>query len=127
VRQLWVHRTIEAPAERLWELLTDLESWPHWGPSVRSATLDGPFAAGTRGTVTTAVGARLPFEITAFDPPHRWSWTVAGVPATDHAVEDLDGRRCRVGFGVPWVAAPYLGVCAVALHRLDRRATPHPS
>lgn len=68
----------------------------------------------------TAVGVWVPFEITEFDEGRSWSWEVYGVPATDHRVEPIDEQRCRVGFGAPGVASPYLAVCAVALGRIDR-------
>lgn len=125
VRSVWVHREIGAPAGELWTLLTDVEHWPRWGPSVRSARLDGNgrFEAGMTGAVTTVLGVRLPFAITAYEDGIRWSWRVAGVTATDHSVRPVGPRRCRVGFGVPWPAAPYLVVCLVALRRLDRIAT----
>lgn len=64
----------------------------------------------------------MPFEITVFEPGRRWDWTVAGVPATGHRVRATSGG-CRVLFDVPWWAAPYLTVCAVALDRIDRLAT----
>jgi uncharacterized protein YndB with AHSA1/START domain len=124
VKRLWARRAIDAPAELLWGLLVDPERWPSWGPSVRSAELIGPpLGLGSRGAVTTVGGLRLPFEITAFEPGHRWAWMVAGLPATDHTVEVLAVDRCRVSFGVPVVAAPYLVVCRVALGRLDLLAT----
>ena len=123
MRRLRVWRQIEAPATVVWDLLIDLDRWPAWGPSVRSAALDaGTFEAGATGTVTPAVGPQLPFEITAFDPGERWGWRVAGVEATEHVVQPRGTARCRVGFGVPWPLAPYLAVCAVALRRLDRLA-----
>lgn len=122
--KLWTRRTIDAPGDVLWTLLTDPDHWPAWGPSVRSAEIDGPrLEAGTTGTVTTAIGIDLPFEITSFEPGVQWSWKVAGVPATDHRVEALAPARCRVGFGVPAWAAPYLAVCRLALRRLDALAT----
>ena len=121
MRTVWVHRDIDAPAERLWDLLTDLESWPEWGPTIRSADLrDQQLEAGAVGTITTAIGVEADFEVTAYDEGSRWAWRVVGIPATDHVVRPLDAARCRVGFGVPWPAAPYLAVCRVALHRLDR-------
>lgn len=119
----WVTAEIGAPASVVWHLLTDPEAWPAWGPSVRSARLDAPaLARGVTGEVRTAVGVRLPFEVTAFEPGRRWAWSVAGVPATDHTVEPLGAARCRAGFGVPWPATPYLAVCRVALGRLARLA-----
>jgi len=124
VKQLWIRRDIDAPATVLWELLVNPERWPTWGPSVRRAVLDGPdLRLGSRGSVTTVGGLRVPFEITLYVRGARWAWTVAGVPATDHTVEPLGPDRCRVGFGAPWVAAPYLAVCRMALSRLDGLAT----
>jgi hypothetical protein len=82
----------------------------------------GPVALGARGTVTTSVGPTLPFEVTACRPGTSWSWEVAGVSATDHHVEPLGPQRCRVAFGVPWPAIPYLLVCRIALRRLERLA-----
>jgi hypothetical protein len=42
-------------------------------------------------------------------------------------VEPLGPDRCRLSFGVGWVALPYLAVCRVAIGRiadLARSATP---
>lgn len=92
---------------------------------MRRAVLDGSateLALGVRGTVWTAVGVPMPFVITAFEPGRRWDWAVAGVPATGHRVRVVPGG-CRVVFDVPWWAAPYLTVCAVALGRIDRLAS----
>jgi hypothetical protein len=123
VKRINVWRTIEAPAGVLWELLTDLSRWPEWGPTVRSARLEGEgLAAGARGTVTTVVGLDLGFEITEYSEGTHWAWKVAGLPATDHSVEELSAESCRVGFGVPWPAVGYLTVCQVALHRLEAMA-----
>lgn len=123
VRTVWVHRDIAAPAERVWELLTNVDCWPDWGPTVRLAELDSDsFEAGATGTVMTSIGMTLPFEITEHEAGRRWTWTVAGIPATDHTVAALGPQRSRAGFGVPWLAAPYLAVCAVALRRLESLA-----
>lgn len=121
MRKLWIWGEFDAAAPRLWQLLVDPEQWARWGPSVRSATVQADaLAQGARGTVTTALGIDLPFEITRFEPGTRWAWTVHGVPATDHLVEAIGPERCRVGFGVPWPATPYLAVCRLALGRLGR-------
>ncbi|HUW04352.1 MAG TPA: SRPBCC family protein [Acidimicrobiales bacterium] len=124
MRTFWLTHDIEAPANVLWDLLTDTDQWPLWGPSVRSATVDDGrrLSADSKGTVSTALGITLPFAITDWADGARWAWTVAGIPATTHSVEALSPTLSRVGFGVPAAAAPYLMVCRVALRRLDRTA-----
>ena len=117
-----VDRDIPAPPDAVWDVLVDTAAWPIWGPSVRNASLrDGAteLALGVRGDVWTAVGVRMGFVITEFDPGHRWSWSVAGVPATGHQVSVARGG-CRVRFEAPWWATGYLPVCAVALRRIEK-------
>lgn len=124
---LWVEREVAAGADEAWALLTDVDRWPQWGPSVRDAGLDdeGPFEPGATGWVRTPLRIRLRFEITEVTAPgevcaeRRWGWRVAGLPATEHRVRPLDQGRCRVGFGVPTVAAPYAIVCRRALITID--------
>lgn len=123
MRRLWAERIVPAPAGEVWRLLTDPAAWPRWGPTVRHAEADAAeIGPGVRGVVSTVGGVRLPFEITGFETGRRWSWRVAGVAATDHVVEPISQGSCRVAFGVPWPAAPYLAVCHVALARLERMA-----
>lgn len=122
---LSVSRTIAAPPDELWRLLVEVAAWPQWGPTVARAELTGgatEIRAGSRGRVHPPVGPALPFEVTELVPGRRWSWRVAGVPATTHAVEPA-GAGTRVTFGVPVWAPAYLAVCALALRRLDRLAT----
>lgn len=117
-----------APAAVVWDLLVDTERWPAWGPTITEAVVDrggegsriGPDAT---GQVRTVVGVRLRFRVREMDPGRRWTWAVAGIPATGHRVEPLGEDRCRVTFEVPVLAAPYLAVCAVALRRIERLAS----
>jgi len=136
-----VDRFIPAAPEVVWDLLVDTARWPEWGPSVTAVELtntgganstgtsntDSTDASSTRispgatGRVRTAVGVWVPFRVTEFDDGRRWSWVVAGIPATSHSVDPAPGG-CRVGFGVPLLAAPYALVCRAALERIDRLA-----
>ena len=120
----WVEREIAVPAGEAWALLVDVERWPAWGPSVSDAGLDGDvFELGSTGWVRTAVGIRVPFEITSYDDGAQWGWKVAGVSATDHRVRPVTDDRCVVGFGVPPVVAAYALVCRRALATIDRILT----
>ena len=120
---LRVGRTVAAEPGVVWNLLARTDHWPAWGPSVRAVEpADAEVTPGLTGRVRTAAGPWLAFRIDAVDPGRSWTWTVAGVRATGHFV-DPDPAGCRVTFTVPWWSGPYLGVCAVALRRIERLAT----
>lgn len=120
-RRFVVSRTVDAPADRPWRVLRDTHAWPRWGPSV--SAVDCPersVGAGTTGRVRV-LGRWVPFEVTDCTD-RRWTWAVAGIPATGHAVTDLGGNRSRVAIEVPLWAAPYVAVCRVAVDRVARLA-----
>jgi uncharacterized protein YndB with AHSA1/START domain len=121
---LSVSRTMAAPPDAVWHLLVDLDSWPRWGPSIGLAWLDDrapQIHEGSTGKVQPLLGPALPFTVTDFVPGRRWSWRVAGIPATRHEVEAV-GAASRVTFSVPVWAPAYLAVCRIALSRLERLA-----
>jgi Polyketide cyclase / dehydrase and lipid transport len=119
---------VAAPSELAWRELVELARWPEWGPTVRAARLDDGserLYAGATGSVQTAPGIWLPFRVdewTEAGPRRVWSWRVAGVPATEHWVTTTGPSSCRVGMSVPWWAPAYLGVVAIALRNIRRRA-----
>lgn len=119
---------VAAPADLAWRELVETARWPAWGPSVRAARLDdgtGVLGPRSTGAVRTLPGVWLPFRVVGwYDDGRRrsWSWRVAGVRATAHAVTAVDEERCRVEMGVPWWAPGYLPVIALALARVRRRA-----
>jgi uncharacterized membrane protein len=69
---------IDAPIERVWARLADIERQPEWMAdmkSVRMASPD-PAAVGSRGEATVrilGVAVRDPVTITAFEPPVRFA------------------------------------------------------
>ncbi len=119
---------VAAPSERAWQELVELPRGPEWGPTVRGARLDDGgerLYAGATGSVQTTPGLWLPFRVEEFvdaGPERVWSWRVAGVPATDHSVVMSTPSSCRVEMSVPWWAPAYLGVVALALRNIRRRA-----
>jgi hypothetical protein len=116
-RRLVVSRNIDTPRERAWELLTDTDRWPAWGPSVTAVDCDSRFIqSGTRGRVQLPLGIWVPFEITTC-ADYRWTWRVARIPATGHRVDETDAG-CRVCFELPVLAAGYAPVCGRALTKI---------
>ena len=116
-----VSREISAPCEDAWDLLTDTRKWSSWGPSVRQVECSRRYIGpGVTGRVKTPFGVWLPFTVSEYRHPLRWSWRVGGLPATGHRVEKGAGGGCRVVFEVPCLAFPYGLVCLVAAGRIAR-------
>src|SRR5262245_47339164 len=59
-------RTLETSAspERVWRLWSDVGTWPAWNPDVEAVSIDGPFAAGATGTMTTKAGGTHAIKLT---------------------------------------------------------------
>lgn len=69
---------VDAPIERAWAVLADVEGQPRWMHDLRSVRIDtpGPVRAGTRavGRVRIlGVTVEDPVEITEFEPPSRFA------------------------------------------------------
>ncbi len=60
-------RSPHTPAE-IWALIADPDRWPSWNSAADSLVLDGPFVAGTRGTLTPPGGNPLPFTLVEVSP-----------------------------------------------------------
>lgn len=117
-----VRREMPVDADVAWDLLIDTERWTEWGPSIDRVDVGARLLAEhSTGRVRTALGIWAPFRITRFEPGRSWAWAVAGVPATTHLVEPT-AHGCRVTFGVPATALPYVPVCALALRRIEHLA-----
>ena len=89
---------IDAPADRVWPVIEDVERWSEWTASVTSIEIvDGrPFGEGTTATVKQPRLPEAVWTVTQHDPPRsfRWESTAPGVRSMgDHAVRPAgDGR-----------------------------------
>lgn len=78
MRQIRDEIEIDAPPQRVWEVLTDTSSFRSWNPTIRS--LDGPLEPGERIRVTLALGGRLyRFRpvVSVVRPPHELRWVLS--------------------------------------------------
>ena len=89
---------IEAPAERVWPVIEDVERWPEWTSSMTSVEIvgGGPFAEGTQAKVKQPKLPAAVWTVTRHDPPRsfRWEATSVGLRSMgDHAVRPAGEAR----------------------------------
>lgn len=67
---------IDAPADLVWEVFTEVENWPDWTASVIQLTgLDGPqLAVGRRFAIKQPRMPRLIWTVTDVMPGASWTW-----------------------------------------------------
>lgn len=85
---------IDAPRERVWDVLADMERWPEWTASMRSLR----YVGGNRLAVGSRVRIRQPrlptvvWEVTEVTPQESFSWTAKSAGITTVAVHRLTPR-----------------------------------
>jgi hypothetical protein len=52
-----------ADRESVWALWSDVGSWPAWDDGIEQVTLDGPFEAGSRGSLKPAGSRAVKFAV----------------------------------------------------------------
>ena len=65
---------IDAPMERVWQLLTNIDHWSAWHPAIAHAKLDGPLVPGTVFRWKSG-GLAVVSTLQEIDPPRRIGWT----------------------------------------------------
>ena len=70
-----VKKDIAAPADRVWELLTDAAGYPGWNTTI--IALDGDIAEGNRIKLVSTVNPKRAFKLTVsqVDEPRRMVWS----------------------------------------------------
>ncbi len=113
---------IDAPQQRVWDVLTDLEGWPQRIDTVETIEIltPRPVAVGSRVKLKQPKLSEGVWEVTIWDSPTRFEWTQktsALSSVADHRVEALGEGRTRLtlildmrGLLVPMVALFYRGL-----------------
>lgn len=89
--------TVDASAERVWQLLIDVAGWPRWTESMREIARldDGPLVVGSRSRVTQPTGRPTVWTVTELEPMRNFTW-VARRPglqlAAAHRIEEAGDR-----------------------------------
>jgi len=74
----------KASPQTAWKIWSDTSTWPEWNPDVQSMALNGPFAAGTTGTMKTKQGIRA-IELTEVVPGQSFRLETTVIPLTRFA------------------------------------------
>jgi hypothetical protein len=95
--------TVEADvtAEAIWSLYADVSTWPSWDRDAELITRDGPFAAGTTGTMKFAGQEPLRYRLTHVEPLREFvDETPLGdlVVRVSHLLEPQPSRRLRITY-----------------------------
>lgn len=111
---------IAAPRERVWEVLSNVESWPEWTPTVTSVRRldDGPLRTGSRAKISQPRLPETEYVVTELTPGRSFTWEAAGpgvLTTARHVVEPLPGGGTRVLLSVS--QAGWLGSVIGSLYR----------
>ena len=92
---------IDAPQQRVWDVLSDLEAWPQRIETVDSVALltPAPITKGSRVRLKQPKLGEGTWDITVWDAPSYFEWTQKTVGATSVAgqrVEALGEGRARL-------------------------------
>lgn len=93
---------ISARPDTVWSVISDVEHWHEWTPSIRGIRLldQGPLRLGSRAIVRQPKFPPAMWKVTAIDPGHSFTW-VSGTPGmrvhATHAVANAqNGSRARL-------------------------------
>ncbi len=86
--------SIQAPIERVWAVLSDIERWPEWTTSVKSARAlgDGPPRVGARYRLEQPKLEPAEFTITEWRAPYSFTWGMKSPGIAAVAMHTLSER-----------------------------------
>ena len=92
-------RHIDAPVQRVWDVLFDVARWPEWTPTIKSVERleDGAFQVGSRAEVRQPKLPRAVWEVTEVVDGQSFTWEATGpglrTIARHEVVPDADGTE----------------------------------
>jgi len=117
-------RHIDAPAQRVWEVLFDVARWQEWTPTVDSVERldDGPLQVGSRVRVRQPKLPRALWEVTEVVDGRSFTWEAKGPAMKTIARHQVapDGTGSRVTLSIEQTG-PMGAVAAVVWRRLTQR------
>jgi uncharacterized protein YndB with AHSA1/START domain len=116
--------TIDAPAQRVWSVMTDVERWPEWTASVtRVERLDtGPFGVGSRARIRQPKLPTTIWTVSDLQPERSFAWTAGASGVTtvaEHEITPGPGGGVTVTLSIrqSGLLSPLLALLASGLTR----------
>lgn len=126
-----VERTIDidAPPDVVWRVMTDVEKWPEWTPSMRRIEKmgDAPFGKGSSARVAARFAPRAVWTVTEFEENRSFTWeakTANSQAVAGHVIEP-DGAGSKVTLSVDvtgsWMIKVLGPLMAITIRRSVRQ------
>lgn len=121
-RQFSISIDINAPADRVYEVMSDTDRWHEWTASVTSIKrLDsGPFVIGSRAVIRQPKFPPALWTVTAIDNRRSFTWSnrAPGIKVIAHHFVDGNGDRSKATLSLK-----YEGILGRLLARMTRGIT----
>lgn len=100
---------IDAAPQRVWQLLTEVSSWPDWQPDITAATVDRPLQTGSTFRWSTA-GLDIESTVYSLQSPRRilWGGTSHGITGIHLWTFDAIDSSVHVHTEESWDGEPVL-------------------
>jgi uncharacterized membrane protein len=114
---------VEAPIERVWAVLCDVERWPEWATTVTSVRRldDGPLAVGSRARIEQPKIPPTEYVVTDLEPGRSFTWVATGPGVRTTARHVLE--PVRTGGTRVTLAVEQAGPVGAVVGRFYRRLT----
>ena len=70
----------------VWQVWSDVDTWPEWNPDMIASHLDGPLRVGTTGKIETRSGGKHDVVVTQFEDGRSFELESTAMPLTKMAI-----------------------------------------
>src|SRR5262245_11145664 len=70
----------------VWQVWSDVDTWPEWNPDMIASHLDGPLQVGTTGKIETRSGGKHDVVVTQFEDGRSFELESTAMPLTKMAI-----------------------------------------
>jgi len=103
-----------APADKVWRVWSDVNSWPQWNPDMKASRLDGALKLGMTGNIDTRSGGKHDVVVTHYEEGRSFELESTALPGTKMAIRATvapsgSGSRITQAFEPRGLLAPIVG------------------